>query len=87
MVPGGATVTPAAASRLGDEATVRRGAPEASRISSMPSTLRRAWDGTLASSRSAAGDPRRAALQSARGGLVTFEEAPSRVPARAGAGA
>jgi hypothetical protein len=46
MVPGGATVAPAAASRLGDEATVWRGGPEASRISSMPSTLRGAWDGT-----------------------------------------
>jgi hypothetical protein len=46
MVPGGATVTPAAASRLGDEATVRRGGPKASRISSMPSTLRGAWDET-----------------------------------------
>jgi hypothetical protein len=46
MAPGGATVTPAAASRLGDQATVRRSAPEASRISSMPSTLRGAWDGT-----------------------------------------
>jgi hypothetical protein len=46
MAPGGATVTPAAASRLGDEATARRSGPKASRISSMPSTLRGACDET-----------------------------------------
>jgi hypothetical protein len=38
MAPGGATVTPAAASRLGDEATARRGDSETCRAAPTPAS-------------------------------------------------